>query len=226
MGAAGAKASTSLASTSLGGPDRAAVQGFESYYRSGSRGLTHDGYRSKAGAGVTPLKTAALGRHVDGCDGWDAMSTVATVSPDIKIGNTEEAAASWNVGIDEVRGWWDHMLTLPKIDEIRQHNLILDLNSVGGQNATSKLILLLKVKRALADSYGAGDAKVRQRSHCFCRCCVSVRKKGVLLAHLTSPRACATPTRQKKTQRRSRRAPTPRAAGEDWFFFCEVRWGV
>ena len=153
MEAAGARASTSLA-----GPDRAAVQHFESCYRSGSRGLTLDGYRSKAGAGVMPLTIAALGRHSS--EPWDAMSTVASpdVSGLIKIGNTEEAAASWNVGIDQVRGWWDHTLTLPKIDEIRQHNIILDLNSIGGQNATSKLILLLKVKRALANSYGAGES--------------------------------------------------------------------
>jgi len=52
----------------------------------------------------------------------------------------------------QVGSQWDSTLLLPKIDEIRQNDLILDLNSVGGHDISGKLILLLRVHRVLSSS--------------------------------------------------------------------------
>ena len=58
------------------------------------------------------------------------------------------------------------LLELQGIDLIREDNMILDLNSVGGHDLSSKLILLFRVKCALADSYRSGMERwmrLRQR---------------------------------------------------------------
>ena len=45
---------------------------------------------------------------------------------------------------------WDSTRVRPTMDEIRQNDLNLDLNSVGGHDHASKILLLLRVHRALA----------------------------------------------------------------------------